>query len=456
MPITLDINLHKHQQKAQDLIDNSPYRVIVLSTGRQFGKSFLCKAACIKAALIESKNVMWVSKTFSSARSHFISLIEAVKDLPGVYITRQAKEIRFSNGGSITIRSAEAPDNLRGESLGLVVLDEAAHYRDGEYIFYSVILPMITATRGKVLIATTPFGRNWFYEIYNKGLKDDKDKFFVSMHFPSSKSPYQDKTTLEIIRKSMPSIQWQTEYLAEFVASISGVFSGVDAAAVEDVQSDPIKNEAYVAGIDVGHTTDSTCITILEVDGRRQVYGARFTDMGTIEPIRKIIGILNHWKPLVTVVETNGVGGIFYSVLKETLSGKMTDKHLKDIFQTNDEIVGGHRLRGKHVITDTKAEMVHDLAAGIEYGRLKILNDESEYGHIQLNEMSTYERRMSKTGGYLTYGSLEGTHDDTVAALYLAYSAMPKVRRKLKPIKKSDKRSPFKTARRMSFNARSG
>ena len=457
--IQLDLNLHEKQQEIRDLVLHSSYRFIICAIGRQWGKSYLGKALAIEEAGINGGRVVWVAPAQPAAEDHWVELLEWLEDYPKIYVNRTKKIIRFPNGGDIRVRSTVKPDNIRGSSIKLIIADEAAFFERGEYVWEQVLTPMITSARGKILALSTPNSRNWFFDKFLLGQKKS-EKLYVSRRYPSSSSPIQDHEFLEALRLTMPSRRYRVEYEAEFLADGGGVFSGVDRASKLDYRSSPEEGHSYVAGVDVGHNDDATCVTILDKYTRQQVAGYRFTDIGTIQPLRRIIDILTQWQPEITAVETNGVGRHFFTLLKEVLyHGLETEDSILRLINdvdtesvSMDEVVGGHRVRGIHMDNKLKREYVERLAADIEYGRFFILNQESQYGIKQMNEISTYERKRTASSLNVTYGAADDCHDDTVTALYLAYSLVPPhVRKEFDFSKKKEgaySRSPLKSRKR--------
>lgn len=445
------------QQEVIDHLDDKilnsngdPYRFLVLAIGRQAGKSWLAKYLLLLRAATRAQRCMWVAPTIPTARGHWdnlVSMIERSK-MPVKKISQAAKQIIFPEGGEITVRSAVEPDNLRGGTLDLIVLDEAAFYRDGIYIWYSVILPMITASGGKVLFTSTPSGRNWFYDLYLNG-QDPKNPLYKSWQAPSSISPYQDPKLLESLRKEMPELQWKEEFEAQFLADGSSVFSGAEEAATVEMQTEPEKGMEYVAGIDFGFNHDASVVTIINKTTGQQVFAERFFNYGTIGTIRRLVGILRHWEPTSIMVERNGIGEALFSILRAALSNTLTN-HISDDYiletlsqkardldpepppnggVTNIQTTWGGKLKAVHMDNKTKRDYVEKLAAAIEFKRLAILKPEpGTAGHYQLNEMSTYIRERTQSGLDVTYNAVKGAYDDMVSALYLAYSQInPKV-----------------------------
>lgn len=452
------------QQEIIDHIDGKiknkhgrDFRFFIATLGRQSGKSWLAKYLLIEHAGNRGETCMWVAPTIPTARGHWNNLIQLIKDAGlkkvGIVtkISQSAKEIHFNNGGSISVRSAIEPDNLRGASLNLLILDEAAFFRNGKYVWYSVCLPMISATMGKVVFTTTPNGRNYVYDLYRRGLDDD-DKYYKSWNFNSYVSPYQDKDLLDDLRTTMPSIQWREEFMAEFIPDGGGVFAGVERAATIDMLLVPLKLHRYVMGIDMGFSNDYTCITVIDILTRQQVWGIRFTGIGTVSTIKRIIDAAEQWRPEKIIIEKNG-GEYFVDLLRTVMSGgdvKDIVRTINDVMEddpdTNDTIdkVDKFKIQAIHMDNPKKRYLVERLASDIEFGRFKILAEKEKYGETQISEMSTFERTPTNSGMSVTYQASDENHDDTVSALYLAYQGVKPYSRTKSLSKGKLKRNPFK------------
>ncbi|KKN51640.1 hypothetical protein LCGC14_0620480 [marine sediment metagenome] len=418
--------------------------------GRQSGKSWLARYISLDNAINQGKYVMWISPTIPSARTHWnemLALLDA-SGLPIKRISRNEKEIHFHGGGVLAVRSAIDPDNLRGPTVDLLILDEAAFYRRGDYVWYSVCLPMITASRGKALFTTTPNGKNWVYDLFNMGNEEDND-FYRSWHMTSLEAPFQDEELLLELKETMPELKWLEEFMAEFLDDKGGVFSGLKKAMCIQPLDGPLQGHQYVAGIDFGHTTDATAITILDKYTREQVWGAVITNVGTVKVILKLVTILKLWQPVITHIERNGIGEGLYDLLKLALQGEditALDWHMMSPVTTGEEeVAGGLKLKALYMQHDLKVQLVERLAADVEYGGLKLLVRKSKYGEVQASEMNTYERQRTARTDSITYNAANGCHDDTVTALYVAYKGIPKRKKfRLPKGKKKSQKNPFK------------
>lgn len=445
------------------------YRFLFAILGRQSGKSWLAKRVLLERAVNQRQRCLWVAPTVKNAKHHWNELKDWL-DTAGFPIKRiqeQHMEIYFHGGGYIFVRTVQEPDNMRGPTIDFMVLDEAAFFPTGEYVWNSICVPMVTASRGQILVATTPNTRDWLYRLYLRGLESDS-RYHKSWTMPSHMSPYQDPELLEEQRKSMPSSQYRREYLAEFLADGGGIFMGVEEASTVPFASysDPSDVLFTIAGLDFGFNDDFSTFTLREVlkDGRsRQVYGRRWSETGTIQTVNNVLSEINRFKPRYVVMESNGIGGTLLSLMRELAKGENINvrKEFEDAFEgrygsmetaepaTRGLNLNGTRLIAIHMDNATKRRLVEATAADIEYGRLDLLDDQNEYGQVQQSELGTYLRQSTRQGYDITYNAAEGSHDDTVSALYLTQYAVPKrpsiYKRKEDPIKPPKKaKSIFK------------
>ena len=451
--------------------EGDEYRFLMAVFGRQSGKSFFCKITALDWAVNRAKRVMWVAPSIPTARVHWHDIVALVEKsgLKVKRISHSTKEIQFYGGGYIAIRSAVQPNNLRGATVDLLILDEAAFFPNGEYVWSQVCQPMVSASRGKVLMASTPNGRNWFYTLYSRG-QDDADLYYKSWRAPSAASPYQDHKLLEDLKRTLPAKKWLEEYEAEFLADAGGVFAGVEEASTAPFLTRPIVGHSYVAGVDIGFVNDETVFTVIDEFTREQVYGEAWTNVGTIPTLRRLAALLDIWKPRVTMFEKNGLGETFFDLIRSVFSGQGADTALiETIFDPYQQdptegedpsnfitvepnmhyreirIDGLGVIRGIHMNNEMKRAMVDALSADIEYQRIKLIDHNTEYGRKQVSQMSTYERKPTASGMAVTYSAQEGAHDDCIAALYLARRALPRPR----AVKTTDKplevkKNPFR------------
>lgn len=445
-----------------------PARFKIVAFGRQSGKSWLAKRVLLEQAANKAKRCWWVAPTIGTAQDHFEDMTRLIEDsgFPIAGINKSTKTIKFLSGGSIRIRSAEIPDNLRGGTLDFLVLDEAAFM--AEAVWFKILQPTITASRGSVMFLSTPNGQNWLFRLFKLG-QNDKFPDFMSWHMPSTEAPYQDHVMLKTIQETVPVMVWREEYMAEFLADSGGVFAGLDRVIPFDMVLKPVVGHVYLVGIDWGMDDDSTVFTVIDKYEARQVYGERFTSIGTIDQANRIIELLNVWKPETAYIEMNGVGAPMYSLLRDLLHDRQSESQTVD-YSEYLGFGGKTRIRGVYMNNAKKRQMIENLAAAIEWQRFTPLvrmddNDGDSFGAVQMSEMSTFQRKRTASGLEVTYGAAEGAHDDTVSALGLAYigvsnyyglheaKSATRMTREREIVRKTAKSSPFKSRPRETGRA---
>ena len=441
MKIKLNFKFHKLQREVFDFIQHSDKTIFSLAIGRQWGKSVLCKSNSLYYSMVLGRRVMWVSVSNRSAKFHWTDLLRAVEHLPGVKISKSDRDIEFNNGGSLSIRSSQNAASLRGEPLDLIICDEAAHYQDGNETFWEALYPSIIAAKGKCVLATTPNGKNWFYDIHSEGINPNNQYDIVSFNYKSESSPIVDMKRVGIAKYFMSPIKWRQEFNAEFIGSALSVFNNLDRVDENNFRGAIPPAKSYVAGLDIGLGDDNTCLSIIDVDNREQVAGYLIDEYEPSAIVDKLVQILDDWKPYKTVLETNGVGRPMLSMIRNVMKNSVRTEDLEDVYGFSFRRGGHtHRVIGRHINNQVKTNMVEELVAGLQNKQLSILNTRTEYGKLQRREMEVYESKLNSSETFRLYGAKTGKHDDTVSALYLSYNLLPKIRVQLK---ESEMVNPF-------------
>jgi phage terminase large subunit-like protein len=226
--------LHEYQQQMAD----DPTRFKYLSCGRRWGKSKGCAVIAVKAAMSGQKG-WWVAPVYKTAAigwrdiSTLANQIREVciqNDWPAPYIQEGAMTATFPGGGSITCRSSEIPDNLRGEGLDFVIMDEADFQE--ERVWTAILRPMLTDRKGWAIFISTPnIEGGWFHQNYMKGMPgnppdvpylnppygDRKD--YKSWQLSSYTNPFIEDSEIDDAKTDIPFIVFRREYLGEFVSA---------------------------------------------------------------------------------------------------------------------------------------------------------------------------------------------------------------------------------------------
>jgi len=377
---------------------NSPARFKVVACGRRWGKTALGMNLILHSALVEKKRCWWLTPTHQMSAQVWRDLKNSIKPLNGSKISQSERRIDLPGGGMIAVRSAFHPDNLRGEGLDLVVLDEAAFMPP--QIWTDIVRPMLVSTLGRALFLSTPNGQNWFCDLFNLGL-DPLQPQWESFQFPTAANPRIHHQELQDIRRQTPDHVWQTEYMAQFLISGGQVFRHVR-DAVSTPPPNPLPGHQYVAGIDWGRNNDYTAIAVIDLTARQMVALDRFNQIGWSLQRNRLLALANHWKPIVIWAEINSIG----------------EPNIEALIQE------GLPIRGFRTTAQSKPPLIESLALALERGSLSLLDDPT-----LLAELTNYGQQRLPSGAF-RYGAPPGAHDDTVIATALAWhaaqhSAMP-------------------------------
>lgn len=404
------LSLPKLYPFQQEIIDH-PARFKVVSIGRRAGKTFAAKIAALDVAVNWGGDVWLVFPTYGTAQEHWREIVNSLRGAP--FITYQSlanRRLEFASGGAISIKSGDKPDNLRGAGLDFVVVDEAAFIE--RRIFNEVLLPAVSDRQGTILLISTPYGKNWFYDMWLRG-QDERYPQFMSWQFPTTVNPDFPKEEFELMRTTMPIADFRREFLAEFHGTGGGVFNNFEGQALLDPLKEPVSGHSYTMGIDWGRKNDFTVISVFDRDSGDQVWLDRFNDIGWEIQSRRVQRAIKFWNPSYCYVETNSIGDVMFEQLKSFVTSDNPTTKMRPVYMTN--IV--------------KRSLVDEFAGLLENKRIRLITGEHPLGAEQLSEFSTYELSRTQSGNMITYRAKKGYHDDFVTAGMVACKGL-RIKRK--------------------------
>jgi hypothetical protein len=274
-------------------------------------------------------------------------------------------------------------------------------------VWHFVLRPTIAQTLGWAVFVSTPKGRNWFYDLYTRGL-DGLEPDYVSLSFPSNASPFFPASEWEDARRTLPSDVFRQEYMAEFLEDSAGVFRNVDACLT------PVRSQKprFVIGCDVAKHTDFT--VLIAMDERTGDCHAidRFNHLDWPVQKDRILSFVRRYRGRL-ILDATGVGDPIYDDLKRVYSD----------------------VEGFKLTPSSKTELIQRLIVAVEQRRVSWpvgggqlagsppSRKASEGGcsdwEVLTAEMKRYEYAISPSGG-ISYNAPSGYHDDCVIALALA------------------------------------
>ena len=336
---------HSKQRECIDQIENTTAKYFIINCGRQFGKSMLSENLILKWSL-ENQNTIgfWVSPIYSQAKKVYDELCKALNNTGLIIATNRTELwIKFINGSTIHFKSGEKPDNLRGYTLDWLIIDEAAFVKDE--IWQEVLRPATLVKGKKVIFISTPKGKNYFYNLYQRGMSSEYPDY-VSLKYTSYDTPFISKEEIEDAKQTLPTDIFRQEILAEFIEDGGEVFKNYKQIQLEENWRKPSSEERYWAGIDLGRQNDYTVVTI--INNYNQVcYMYRENKNNWANIVDNIIEILTRYNAKA-LIEVNSIGDVIYEQIYRrykkiepfTTSNKSKEEIINNlIVSINDQII---------------------------------------------------------------------------------------------------------------------
>lgn len=216
---------HEVQKEMYDVFANAEkYSTLYWLLARQSGKSFLMALIAIEQALKKPNSVI---KLLTDTKVHLESiyeplfkevLIDCPADLKPDYV-RSKFIYYFKNGSQIQLAGADGKhyEKLRGQKSDLVLIDESGFCSDLKYIIMSVLLPTLTHTKGKLVMASTP-AKEPDHESWYFIEQSEMQETLITKNIYDN--PMLDQQQIDLITErcgGIDSIDFRREYLCQRV-----------------------------------------------------------------------------------------------------------------------------------------------------------------------------------------------------------------------------------------------
>ena len=380
---------------SQQLIHNArAARFRVVCTGRRFGKTLCLAGELLDRGGEAPGDYGWIAPTYNVAERGREAFMQAAEIGQPRFVGRAPARVEFlAEGGEksrVWFLSTDNPENIRGYGFKGIVVDEAAMIPQDVWNY--ILRPTIAQTLGWAVFISTPKGRNWFYDLFTRGL-DPNEKDYRSFQFPSMASPFFPLSEWEDAQRSLPADVFKQEYEAQFLEDSAGVFRGVSQCLFP--QKSLTRDDragSVVIGCDVAKHTDFTVLVAMNQRTGRCLEMERFNQLNW--PIQKdrILSFARKWQGRL-ILDATGVGDPIYDDLVRRYSN----------------------IEPFKFTAQSKVELVQRLIVAIEQQKVSW----PEEWQVLTHEIQRYEYEISPRG-HISYSAPSGFHDDCVMALALA------------------------------------
>ena len=364
-----------------------PARYALIEATTKAGKTAGCLVWLIEKAARGQQgwNYWWVAPVYPQATVAFRRAIAGMT--PGMYEKNETElRIDLPNGTHIFFKSGEKPDNLYGEDVYAVVLDEASRMREETWV---AVRTTITKTRAEVRIIGNVKGRrNWFYKMARKAEAGEQGHAYHKITWRDAVAAgILDEAEIDDARRVLPEQAFKQLYEAEPSDDEGNPF-GLDkiaACRIEELSKLPVA----CWGWDLGKHQDWTVGIALDRNGHmvRFVRFQRSWDETKKQIIAETLG-----KP--ALVDATGVG--------DAIAEELVKKGNFSAFVFTQR---------------SKQELMEGLMSAIQQRKVGLTNE------TLLNELESFEYEFKGRDGRFTgvvYSAPPGSHDDCVCALALA------------------------------------
>ena len=253
--------LYPCQEKKIRIIHEN--RKVILMEGRQQGKTTSSAAYILWYTLFqEAKTVAILANKATAARevlSRYQLMFEHLPKWMQQGVTGWNKgDIELENG-SVVFTAATSASGIRGKSVNLLYVDEAAIIQNtvADQFFASVYPTISAGSTTKILLSSTPLGYNHFWKFWNDAEHDRNG--FVPLFIPYTDIPGRTKEWADEQHRLLGDLKFNQEVLCKFLGSSLTLINANAIANMSpgtpiyhkdglDIYEEPVK-----ANTDIGH-----------------------------------------------------------------------------------------------------------------------------------------------------------------------------------------------------------
>jgi len=400
----LGVSCFDYQKKFLDA--DARHRVV--SSGRQVGKSRMAAWLALHHAMTHAHEQVLITAPSLRQSSLLFKTLYSEIDQSGMSddawgIERDTQTIiEFDNGSSIhCLPTGRNGNKIRGFTADLIIVDEAAFIQDN--IFEEILQPMLFATQGRMVLASTPYGMSgYFYDKFNTAESDSR---WTRLQVSSYANPLVDEEDLEEFKQGKTSSQIKREVYGEFVPDSDQFFPADATLSCMEGGIPQQESDTCYLGVDIaGSGEDRTVFHGVDELGNVFLNDEAYDEMGVLEAASHI----------VTLDRQYDFDTIF---VDRTAIGEGTVEKLAD------EPRVSQKIEQVYFSVQKKQQIYQRLKAALESGYLHLPHDKT-----LRNELDSIGSDTTKSGNLRLYprGDSDSGRDDFVDSLALAIWGIPK------------------------------
>lgn len=422
----IPIQLYDYQKEIITKLTNN--RRVTVVTSRQAGKTTTAAAIILHYILFnEHKTVALLANKGDAAREILDRVKLSYESLPdwlqqGV-VEWNKGSIELENGCKV-IAAATSSSAIRGKSISLLYIDEAAFVDNWDEFFASVFPTISSGETTKILFTSTPNGLNHFYKTC-MGAKEGTNGYQY-VEVPWQQVPGRDEAWRQETLAAMDfdHEKFAQEFECAWLGSSGTLISGAVLKTLVPLNSLaskagftqyflPKENHKYVIIADVsrGKGLDYSAFQVIDITtmpyNQTAVYRSNLiTPVDYAVEIHRIAKLYND---AVILVEINDIGGQVADVL-------YFDYECENLIYTENAGARGKRISGGFNKSADRGVRTTKTVKNVGCSILKLLVEQHQLiinDHDTINELSTFSKKNT------SYEAEPGCHDDLVMCLVL-------------------------------------
>lgn len=422
----MNFKLYDYQKEMLKAMVEERYTII--ATARQAGKSTVTCAFILWYIIFNSdKTVALLANKGDTAREILGRIQLAYQYLPK-WLQQGVSEWNKGSfeleNNSRVIAAATSSDNIRGYSINLIFIDEAAFIENWDEFFTSVYPTISSGASTKLVLVSTPNGLNHFYHIWTNAQLGKNSYKPVLVHW--SAVPGRDEAWKQATLAAMnfDTQKFAQEYEVEFQGSSGTLIAGWKLKQLQaaipvhqhdglSVYENPEKGHTYICIVDVsrGKGLDYSAFSIVDVTTMpyKQTCSFRNNLIAPIDYAEVVYRVSKSYNTAAILVEVNDLG--------EQISTSLHyDFEYENLLFTENAGRSGKKISSGFGNNVDKGIRTTKSVKSVGCSILKLLIEQNQliiYDKQTISELSTFSRKG------VSYEAEPGNHDDMVMGLVL-------------------------------------
>ena len=424
----VNFKLYPYQKKMLQNFAKNKFNIV--TTARQAGKSTTTCAFILWFVLFNTeKTVALLANKADTAREILTRVQFGYEKLPFWLqqgTTEWNKGSFVLENNSRVFASATSSDAIRGYTIDLLFIDEAAHIENWDEFFTSVYSTISSRESSKVILVSTPNGMNHFYSTWINA-REKRNGYEYQMVTWDKIPGRGEKWKKETIRgMNFNEEKFNQEHCCEFLGSSGSLIAGwklkelVHQTPLTEKDGliqyyHPQKDSSYVIVCDVsrGKGLDYSAFQLINISKMPYIQTATFRSnlISPIDYASIIYRVAKAYNNASILVEINDIGeqvshsihhDFGYEHVLFTENGGRNGKKVTSGFGHSSSIDKGIRT----------TQVVKSIGCSI----LKLLVEQNQFivnDYLTINELSTFSKKNN------SYEAEKGKHDDLVMCLVL-------------------------------------